>query len=902
MRFRDIFWIVFSLLLVVVIGSWIATGIRSYQLETDVASRADSRRVLTNLLHDDRWVEFHVPADARSIRVSLNAALSTRDKPSQTLTDPRGGWRYVIEYQLTDGRGAVIEQAPYHLRSGIRELVDSDTGELIDPLVFGKTSLIAAQTRIIQLPLGTKPEQSRPTKIRIRTKERDPEVAEVVARVFTQQERPRYKDRSTWKHISSKTRRQLARFCVFDQKFLTRSEQTSLLRWQWEKALPVTSPTIRYLYFVGDIDDQEVGQPALPTGVSIEPGWRSTVPVPAAAGELRLVFERADSSSPNAPFVNVSWSRNAADPPFEDDIEITGDTLQYKLPLDGGIVEVQTSEPVSYQSYWTNLQAAPVSISDSDPPLEYGQEVELSHAVGGGSVRVYLADQNAVQYSISHLDDQPTAFRLSARLGFGEAFLSEDSFEKEEGKLGQAEVWSVSKNLRWEYLDELGNPIDAGELMIEPEVSPYDRLWKMGKPHLVSEKRSFYFSIPVQAKAIRLSSQEPFLVSGSVRPYDLPWVTRVPEDLQSFERRNRRNRKWFTLRPNSHFSLIANNRGFMLSTESRVGLFDEDDETEETLAPDQYVWQRYEPEGDWIGRQVLVPAAEENEIRLQSLEAYFFEVQPNRTYKVEDFDFRTNESYQLRYISAPTDSTDSTTYNKAKEGWVKVWLNGQLVQEKRLTSARGKIPLNIKNFGDAAELRFECSQNVKLFFSGADLAGAARYLKRTACRLEQGTLTFPYHKASADLETLTLSIYRTAKSGSPENARCQLDVRIEADQSGQMGQPSQSSPPSQLGQLNLASPVLLTQTGPVEHLTALHRIFDLKTMGAMDQKRALLLGADTPLDIEHKCFIQLGPDLPPGDYKITTTRMDGDRNGFVLLHQLRPKEVLERDYNANKFE
>ena len=878
MRFRDIFWTVFSLVSISVVGSWVVSGLGSYQLEADAVGRDDARRVLTNLLNDDQWVEFHIPADAQSIRVLLNAALSTREKPIETLTDPRSGWRYVIEYELVDSRGTVIEHAPYHLRSGIRELVDSDTGELIDPLVFGTTSLVATQTRLIQLPLGIDDQQSRPTRIRIRTQQRDPEVVEIVARVFTQQERAHYQDRSTWKHISAKTRRQLARFCVFDQKFLTRSEQASLLRWQWEKALPVSAPIIRHLYFVGDIDDQEVGQPTLPTGVSIEPGWRSTIPVPTADGELRLVFERTDSSSSNAAFVNVSWARNALEPPINEEIEIEGDALQYKLPLNGGIVEVQTSEPVSYQSYWTNLQTTPVTITDDAPPLERGQEIELSQAVAGGSVRVYLADQTAVEYAISHIDDQPTAFRLSARLGFGEAFLAEDSLEKQEGKLGQAEVWSVSKLLRWEYLDALGKPIDAGELMIEPEISPYDRLWKQSRPHLVSEKKSFYFSIPMQATTIRFSSEQPFLVSGAVRPYDLPWVTRVPEDQQPFERRNRISRKWFTLTPNSHLASIANNRAFMLSTESRVGLFDEDDDLEETIAPDESVWYRYEPKGDWIGRQVLVPAAEENEVRLQSLDSYFFEVQPSQTYTVKDFNFRTNQPYQLRYIFT---SKDSATQGIAKDDWLKVWLNGRLVQEKRLTSARGRVPLNIEKFGDSAELRFECSQNAALFFSGADLEGAPRYLKRTACRLEQGTLKFPYYKASADLETLTLSIYRTEQFAGGENGRCQLDVRIEPDQQ------------------DTAQPVLLGQTGPVEQLTALHRVFDLKA--AKDQNRAILLGADTPLDIEHKCFIQLGADLPAGNYTITTTRTDGDRNGFVLLHQLRPKEALERDYNANKF-
>ena len=84
----------------------------------------------------------------------------------------------------------------------------------------------------------------------------------------------------------------MAKYCVFDDKFLTNTERASLLRWYWKQAPPVTARPTRHLYFFGDVDDQEAGKEIAPVGICIQPGWRSTIAVPQSLGELRLTVLR----------------------------------------------------------------------------------------------------------------------------------------------------------------------------------------------------------------------------------------------------------------------------------------------------------------------------------------------------------------------------------------------------------------------------------------------------------------------------------------------------------------------------------------------------------------------------------------------------------------------------------
>ena len=846
MRFRDGFWSLFAVAAILGVYLFVTATARQYRIDSQEVNQKDSSRVSTTLLRDDKWSEFYIPSDAESIRLMTNGALRDTQLPQESQTDPRSGWRYSVEYQLLDSGGKILNESAYHQRSRVRELIDADTGELIDPMVFGKTAMIATQTRFIQIPIST--EGARPSRVRIRAGQRDPEVVEIVARVRTRHERPHYRDRTTWRQISTKTRRNLARFCVFDHKFLTSSERASLLRWQWMKAPPIEAGTIRHLYFFGDVDDQDVTNDTKRLGTFLEPGWRSTIAVPQSKGELRLTIERTDLAAKRPAYVIGNWFDSAGNPPVRFQHNVSESQLVVKQKYEGGILELESSESISFRSYWKNLDADSSVVNDDGQRLQIGEEVEVTKNSAGKSLRVYLADQAGISFPVSHFGDQPTPFRLSVRLGYGNAFRSEENLLRESEGFRQPVGWNDVRILRWEYLDDQGNPIDHGTMELVPELSPYDRIWKQAVPYPISEKMAFYFSVPPAASTLRLESDESFLVNASVRPRNVPWRIRVPEDQQPYERQNRRTRKWFGLKPNSHIALIADNRSFILSSQSRTGILDLDADAEEILDPDAFIWHRYEPRGDWIGRQILVPSDEDSPIKRRAMHAWLFEATPKRQHTITEYGFETSDDYRLTYISTAK-----------RPGNLRVWHNDRLIQEESLVSSRGRIKLNLQRTADTSTIRFECDSNTRLFFSGAEIDGAQRYLKRTACRLQDGELEFQYTKTSVEAETLTLSIYREQDVAD----RCKLEVNIVV--------PEES--------------VRLKQTGPVEHLTVLHRIYDLK---AEQQREAVLVGSDTPLDVEHKCFLQLGEDLPPGEYTIKTNRMDGNRRGFVLLHQLRP--------------
>ena len=853
MRFRDVFWCLFAFVSIVVSYLFIASAVDGYRIDSVDVNREDSSRVSTTLLSDDQWAEFYIASDARSIRLMTNGALTNRELPKESQTDPRSGWRYSVEYQLLDANKKVLNASTYHLRSGIRELIDADTGELIDPLVFGKTSMIATQTRLIQIPLVDDGE--RPARIRIRVGERDPQVADVVVRVRTQHERFHYDKPSTWRKITPATRSKLARFCVFDDKFLTSSERASLLRFFWKQAPPVQAMPIRHLYVFGDVDDQEVATETTPVGTSLEPGWRSTIALPQSQGELRLNVERTQAVASTPVFLTGNWFDPEGNPPEQFEMTMFENQLMFNRKFLGGILELESSDSVFFRCFWKNLDEDSMVNNDNGQPLAINEEVELTKHAGESSVRVYLADQTGISFPISHVGDQPTPFRLSMRLGYGDAFLSEDKVVKKTPDLETPKGWSDIRKLGWEYLDSSGRRLEHGEMEIAPMISPYDRLWRQVEAHPVSEKNTYYFSVPPTVCSVRLISEEAFLVNASVRPGNAPWLTRIPEDQQPYERQNRRSRKWFGLKPNAHTELIAGNRSFVLTTQSRVGIIDQDADPEEIFDPEDFVWQNYEPRGDWIGRQILVPAEKDSEITRRAMFVWLFETSPNQTHQITEYDFETKDDYRLTYIST-----------EERPGKLRVFQNGRLIQQESLVSSRGQIKLDLRRIDDTSTLRFECEPHTRLFFSGAMIKDAPRYLKRTACRLQNGELEFKYTKTSSDAETLTLSVYREKDVAQ----RCQLEVKIV---------PAESAS--------------LQKTGPVEHLTTLHRIYDLK---AQQQRHAVLVGSDTPLDVEHKCFLQLGEDLPPGDYTIKTNRLDGNRRGFVLLRQLRPIIREEREF------
>ncbi|MDB4766410.1 hypothetical protein OAG71_01845 [bacterium] len=844
MRYRDYFWILFPFLVLVCCyysGILAAFGLSPTSEEVN---RDDANRVGTVLLSQRDWVEFHISPAAEGIRLMTNAALKTNEMPRQNQSDPRVGWRYSIEYQLLDADGELIRQTTYESRSRLRQLVDADTGELINPLMFGKTGQIATQTRFIQIPIN--PDTAKPAIMRVRAVTSDDQISEIVARVRTKHQRPHFDSPSTWRQISLTSRRKLAKYCVFDQKFLTQAERASLLRWYWMQAPTLNKITLRHLYFIGEIDDQEAVEPSASPSNTIIATQRITLPMPERQGNLSLMMQRLEGDKGKPIYASVRFYPSDQSEPISWEKLLDVVNSEMVCPVRGGLVEFETTHDASWSATWTNDDPESPSVEIDGAEIGFGQTVEMR--ANKGNLRVYLADNIPITYRVSHFKNQPTPFRITCRLAFGDAFASDEVQSAQKKNAGSFEGWSEAKNLKWLWLDEKDNIIEQGTVVIEPEISLYDKLWKAGEPNLVSEFKHYYFSIPPEAAKIQFHSDlMPFLLNASVRPNHLPVLTRLPEDHQPFTRRTKPHRKWFNLRPDQSMELISNNRSFVISTQTRPR------ESEDDLKIDhkQWQWQRYEPNGQWIGRQLLAPAMPGSEVSDASVGSSFYEMQNQESYLVEDYDFGRQDNYRLIYIN-PT----------PQQGELVVKQNGVVVQREKLISSRGSVKLNLQPLENAqgpSSIELTGPTGIRMFFSGANVVGGKRFLKRTASKLENGKLKFEYEKTTHLDEMLTLLIYRQSTG----KARCKLSVKIEAEDK-----------------------IQLLKSGPVESLTSLHQVYDLKS--SPQKQSAILIGTDAELDVEHRCFIRLGPDLPLGQYTINVERIDEEDGGFVLLYQSTP--------------
>ncbi len=846
MRYRDYFWILFPIVLLMCgYFSGLLQGI-GFKPTSEEIDRDDTKRVSTVLLSHRDWAEFHLSPDAHSIRVMTNGALNTTEMPKKNQSDPRTGWRYSIEYQLLDEDGELISQHTYESRTRIRQLIDMDQGTLINPLMFGKTNRVATQTRFIQIPID--PAGLRPAILRIRATDSDPQISEIVARVRTKHERPHFDKPSTWRKIRVVNRRKLAKYFVFDQKFLTPSERASLLRWQWLPAPTLNKTTLRHLYFIGEIDDQEVTENAPTNANSLSAARRITLPLPERQGKFGLSIKRTNESNLNPIYLTVRFFPSDHGPSTVWERTLHESAQEFTFPVSGGLIEFESTHDARWSATWAHDQSDAPSVEINDTDVAYGQSVDITSKTG--NLRVFLADDVPVSFHVSHYQDQPTPFRITCRLAFGDVFASDEVLASSRSSDGSYVAMDELKFLHWSWLNDEDQVIESGKLPIKPEISNYDQLWSGGEAHLVSEFKRFYFSIPPEVSKILFKSDNvPFLVNASVRPNHLPVVTKLPEDHHPFERQFKSHRKWYNLQPDQNLKMISDNRSFVLATQTRP----RDTEAEELVGPREFLFRRYEPAGPWIGRQLLAPAVLENVITKTNRGSSFYEMNNGQSYSVQDYGLGIPPNYRLIYV-APNSSKSELIVKQ----------NGKIVQREQLSSSRGSVRLKLDPFDDTSTITLLGPPEIRMFLSGGKVVDAKRYLKRTASKLENGKLEFEHVKTTPLDEVLTLLIYR--KSSGEE--RCKISVKIESEDQLQM-----------------------QKSGPVESLTSLHQVYDLKS--SPQRQSAILIGTDAELDVEHRCFVRLGPDLPPGRYTIKTERVDQKEGGFVLLYQSIPMDEVQ---------
>ncbi len=835
MRFRDLASITFAAALTVWLGFYGRATVENTFYDSHAINREDARSVLATLLSHDQWVEFQILHDATPVRLLTNAALQSTDAPDHDLTNPRLGWRYTIAYELLDAERNVVDKSEYHFRTQIRQLLDQHTGQPIYPIFLGKSGLVSAQTRPMQLAITHFPQ--RPVILRVRLKSADAGIRQVVGRSLSRIQREDFDKRYTWNRLSEQRRDLICKYTVYEPDLLTAAERTNLLKWRWAQTPTVTQSPQRHLFFIGSFDDQEVRDEQLPQGLFADRNWLATVPVPEGQGQVRMEFTAIDPVVSAAAEVDVQWFGVDSTDRLLLKHPLVKESTELTLSVDGGLIQLNSPARIVTRVYWRPVGAT---------HHQADNEIEITPAPV--LIKAFVADDQALEYSISHLDHAPTPVRLSLRYPFGPHFKNltiTSTDDPAAGALGSVDA-------TWEYLDGQDNTLASGVLSFDPVVSRYDHLDLISGPEWLSEPREFFFSVPANVARLRIRSQScRLLVNAAVRPYGMGRVTQVPEEYHAFSRMQSPNRTWFAINPTDEHDLIQANRSIILRSCPRPP-----DINQEVVAGN-YRWQRFQPSGQWIGRQMLVPKDSDFDVRDEAIGSVYYELKPHKNYDFKRFDSPLDPPAKLIVIGDDAPGT------------VRIQLNNRQVYAQAILSARSEIDLSDVAVPSAGQISVASDSPARFFFAGRDLQNGNRFLKRTAQRLGKRPLVFRYEKQTHDDELLTIQVYR----GRGDQDRCKLRVRIDPDQVG-----------------------VDSGTNPLDSWTVRDRTYDLRPH---TDQGSLLIGVDTPADVGHRCFVRLGKDLAPGSYQIQVQRADDGPDGFVLMYQTLPGQFADRKIRVN---
>jgi hypothetical protein len=831
MRFRDISIIIAIASLTALAGLHGSAVIKRLLYQSHAINREDARSVTATLLAADRWVEFQVLRDATTIRLLTNAALNSMDAPDHDLTNPRLGWRYSLDYELLDADRQLLEKSEYHFRTQVRQLVDASTGKPMYPIFLGKSGLVATQTRPMQLAVSGF--DSQPAILRIRLNSADPGVQEVVGRSLSRIQREDFDQRYTWTRLSEERRQLVCRYAVYEPDLLSSAEHTNLLRWRWAQTPTLSNCPRRQLYFIGDIEDQEVRDEQLPAGLYTDPNWLATIPVPEGPGRVRLEFHPLDPVTAGDREVDVRWFGISLQQRKVTGLSLANESSSLWLDVNGGMIQVDSPTRIVLRAYWS--ASVPTSEAAED-------EIEITPAPV--LIKTFVADNEPVEYSISHLAGKATPLRLSFRYPYGPHFdnlVISSRDDPSAASLGQV-------TSRWELLDGNGQVVKSGDVSFAPVVSRYEFLELISGNEWLSESHDRYFAVPPSVERVRIRAVGcRLLVNAAVRPAGVSRQTRVPEDYHTYHARESTNRTWFGINPPDAKLRVQANRCFIVRSHTRPPDDDQD------ISAGNYEWQSFRPQGQWIGRQILVPQDPDREVRDRAIESTYFELTAGSDYAFSSFAAATD--FARLIVIADQDAP----------GRVSLQINQTTVLLPEIQSARSEIDLVKYNLPSEGIINISSTQPARFYMGGRQVAAAQRFLKRTAQRLVGGKLEFEYNKKTTSDELLTIQVYRARG----DHDRCRLSVSIQASQ-----------------------PDWTSDLQPTDSWTIRDRIYDLRPHPG---QQSVLLGTAGAVDIGHRCFIRLGKELRPGPYKITMQRLDEGGEGYVLLYQTVPGALPFRE-------
>jgi hypothetical protein len=811
----------------------------------------DTVRSTAYPLSGTRWLEFDLPSQAVGLRLLTNAAVSDRQLPPLSEQRPRRGWQYAVDYQLIDDRGQIVEQQSYHFRTRMSHGQEADTDFVEGPTWFQDSTLAPASTRTVQVPLQQTNRNVR--RFRVRCGAHDPQVQEVVARLYFKYERPDYDRTYAWSRLPVDARRRLSRASVYPPELLTPWEKRNLLRWNWTALPPPGQNGVEYEHRLiyqrekPEAIDQEFLAPA--DGVVCRPNSAVTIPTPLGAGVVRMEFfhdfELTDAGT-TEDSMRVHHKSLGVVAHYRHRVDDLREPVT--LDTDGDLLEITSNKYLICAATWR-----PRSAHLTDAPITLNSSAQ--------SIRALLIDPTyPIEYEITHVNQLDTPFRVTFRT----------VAPRLPGSRGVAPPQRIAPGrVTIEFMNRLGHVLRRDEIQTLPEVARYDRAAVGAAAMFVSEPSTWYVAVPLPVTKVRLRTDRTgTAVIAFTRPIDVPRIFRVPEEQSLFERQEEIGRSWFLLRPTDYRQRVAENRC------AEIEIQDRPQPANEELISGQYEWEDHRPREFARGRFVLTLRDPPFVLRDDAIASAYYRIPVNRTLPLRWSTAGNIATLEPRLIYLLTQSDERP---------LRVFLNDKLHFQFVPRARQGEVSLpKVPYSAEPQTVRIETSAGTEVFLRNVQIEDAPCYVKRFVHQQSEHALTFDVVKHTQAAEQWML---RTFFAG---------------------GERGDATAPSTVGDGAERFAVHVRLLGAEQRGDGLLSGWSLDqrvyAIAPQQDQAAIMLDGIGSLYDQGVCPVLLGEDLPRGRYQLEVRPVKPtSRPSFVSLYRIRPNDPSQRESHIDQW-
>jgi hypothetical protein len=756
---------------------------------------AAARSTTAYALDETRWTRFALVTREPYLRIISNGELPLAVAEAE---GDDGEWHYSIAYRLLAGDGTGLGEGVFHHRTKMGWLIDPGSGARFASASHLPPDLQPADGRVTVLNLT---DRETPDFVELRVGGASAPLRRVVARVYQQQ---RFDDREVeraWQRLTWDRRDQYAMASVYPAELLSERERRHLLGRRWVRLAPTGLLGEDYraerLYVLEGHEGQPLEDPVVPAGLPFGPGLRAVIPVPPGGGRLHLVLAPLREDPARAHRVGMlRWYGRPATRLRRWTLGMGGMPSVWEERLEEGLIELEMPEEGAVRAWL----------------LEDGARREVTPEPT--YLRVFeVPDGEPLVFPVAHSGAEPTPLRLDLR-GLSPA----------------------PETVRYTLRDAQGRVSAEGVLGLDGRPSAYDAL--VGDPELrLSEPARFYFNLPPGVAGLGLQGAGVLAAAFTrlARQTAQQEIPAPPEGTGSVP-------VWFPIRPRGQEDLQRKGRAPLLNVQRRPPELDRD------ILLGRYRWERFLPEGPWLGNYLLVPFDPQAPERTESLDARFTPVDGERLLHFPD----PFGSGQVRA---------TLLYQREVEGplEVRVSLDGRLHHRARVRSPSGEIEL--PPF-DSGEHRVQVDGAARFLLNRASGGG---WLKQLATRIGPEGLGFRYVKASAAAELLSLRFFADPGQEGPQALRVSLE-----------GVPRRGP-------------------GPYRDWTVLERRF-LVWPGDGQAVASVRTGAASAKE-GRLLFLPMGEDLPGGAYRLRVW-LEGGLGGHLILSRTTPGLHHRREFRV----